>query len=482
MLTSADPADDPIATTRTSFLEQHMAVLRSQPILMLPYDEESVIDLTRLVIFVLLISPFPILYAFGELLYNAGLVEDKARREDKKLGLEKKAEKDYASNENRAAIAKAKARRYKDEIKKLEAADDLQHGWRDEFIKRPWWAGSTWKPDEEMVEKSKRLWRKERQTGTAYDHEDQDLNKPRRRDVNARAFKLDYEAEMEETKAQRHEGENARILAKYPKDQEAKDEHPFRGMANTLFYKSDKSGEERARSGEKSKGQAGEVETRVNLNNAVEENQTKYRRMTKIRDKGTAENKKRGTEKIDALADYWKREGEIEQKEREESRWTPNRYKDPDPKSEYRNGITKIERLSKAERKLKEALEPKWEQEETKEEEAVKTTYKLTPAAARARLEKQVDQFEAGKVEHWLKRLIKKRDRTEHDEVYRDVLEKEWRKRQARQKEYEEKVQGLEQQRKAAGAGAAPAAAPAAGKPKGFFQKTNALLDKVGKA
>lgn len=459
-----------------------MAVLRSQPILMLPYDEDSVIDLTRLVIFLLLISPIPILYAFGELLYNAGLVEDKARREDKKLGLEKRAEKEYTSNENRAAIAKAKARRYKDEIKQLEAADDLQHGWRDEFLKRPWWAGSNWKPDEAMVEKSKRLWRKERRTGlVAYDFEDGDQNKPRRRDVNARAFKLDYEAELEEAKAQRHEAENAKILAKYPKEQAAKEEHPFRGLTNTLWYKSDKSGEERARDGEAKKdGTAGEVETRVNLNLNIDEARDKYRKMTKDRDRGIKESKRRGREKVDPIAEYWRREGEIEQKEREESRWTSNRYKDPDPKSEYHNrGITKIERLDKQAKEVKEVLEPKWEAEETKEEEAVRNTWKLTPAAARVRFEKQVPSFEFGKVEHWLKRLQKKRDKTEHDEMYLDVLRKHWQDRKQEIDERQAKLRSLQQSQQAVAqpsAGSEVTTAPA--KPKGFFAKA---LDKVGK-
>jgi hypothetical protein len=463
--------------TRETFLEQHMAVLRSQPILMLPYDEESVIDLTRLVIFLLLISPLPIFYAFGELLFNAGLVDDKARREDKKLGMEKKAEKEFVSNENRAAIAKAKSRRYKDELKKLEAADDLQHGWRDEFIKRPWWAGSNWKPDEEMVEKSKRLWRKERQTGAQFgnhfiDHEDGDQEKPRRRDVNARAFKLDYDAEMEDVKAQRHEAENAKILAKYPKDQAAKDEHPFRGLVNGLFEKSESSGQERTK---KHLGEA-ELETRVTLNNNIDEARDKYRMMDKSRKKGKAENKKKNQPKIDALQDYWKREGEIEQKEREESRWTPNRYKDPDPKSEYRNGFTKIERLTAKQRQIKEELEPKWEKEESDEEELVTKTYKLSPAAARKRFEGQVPMLEFDKVEHWLKRLRKKRDRTEHDEVYKEVLEKHWKEQKGRM----EARDAVQQQKAAAvpGAGAGAGAAPAA-KPQGTFQK---MLGRVGKA
>ncbi|GHJ90139.1 hypothetical protein NliqN6_6541 [Naganishia liquefaciens] len=481
------PDTPTISKQHVSFLEQHMAVLRTQPILMLPYDEDSVIDMTRAVIILLLVSPIPLLYAFGELLYNAGLVEDKARREDKKLGLERRAEKEYTSNENRAAVAKAKVRRYKDEIKQLEAADDLQHGWRDEFLKRPWWAGSNWKPDEAMVEKSKRLWRKERQTGMpAYDFEDGDVNKPRRRDVNARAFKLDFEAEMEEAKAQRHEAENEKILAKYPKDQAAKDEHPFRGLTNTLWYKSDRSGEERARDGEaKRDGTAGEVETRVNLNLKVDEARDKYRRMTKDRDRGVKESVRRNQAKIDPIAGYWKREGEIEQKEREESRWTSNRYKDPDPTSEYYNrGITKIERLDKRARRLKEDLEPKWEKEEIKDEEAVRMTWKLSPADARARFEKQVTRLEPDKVEHWLKRLQKKRDRNEHEEVYLDVLREDWQKRNRKMEERRAKLQSSQQRQQTAAHAGAQTNAPDAGtatpaKPKGFFAKA---LDKVGKA
>jgi hypothetical protein len=84
--------------------------------------------------------------------------------------------------------------------------------------------------------------------------------------------------------------------------------------------------------------------------------------------------------------------------------------------------------------------------------------------------------LEFDKVEHWLKRLRKKRDRTEHDEVYKEVLEKHWKEQKGRM----EARDAVQQQKAAAvpGAGAGAGAAPAA-KPQGTFQK---MLGRVGKA
>lgn len=315
---------------QVSFLEQHMAVLRSQPILMLPYDEDSVIDLSRFVVFMLFIIPLPFLYGYREVLINAGKVEDKARREDKKLGLERKAEEDVQKNQARAEQAKAKAQKYKAEMKELEAADDLQHGWRDEFMKRPWWAPADWKPSDEVEAKSRRPWRKKRTLAGEYDYEDGDKYKPKTM-INSRHYKLDYDAEMEETYAKRFEADNARILAKYPTKPEDKEKQPFRGMINPFAETS--SGRE---AGKKAKD---EIKERVDLDINYNEAYDKYYQMRRKR-KGSSNPKRRRN----PLEEQWKQMAEQEQKERDQSRWTINRFKDPESESQRRQEESLVKR------------------------------------------------------------------------------------------------------------------------------------------
>lgn len=417
---------------------------------MLPYDEDSVIDLSRLVIFMLFIIPLPFLYGYREVLINAGLVEDKARKEDKKLGLERKAEKELQKNESSVAVSKAKAQKVRAEMKELEAADDLQHGWRDEFMKRPWWAPADWKPDDEIVAKSKRPWRKERTFANAFDHEDGDIKKPKKTMVNARHYKLDFDAEMEEAKAKRYEAANARILAKYPTEQKAKESQHFRGVIDA--FTTTGSGRESFKSGKD------EVKDRVTLNINYDEAYKKSRDMRTIL---VGRSSSKNQNKDNTLEKRLEKMAAEDQKERDESRWTVNRFKDP--KSSNPNGVTKIERPTREVQQRRQA-EARWDRDAAEEEERLKT-YKGNTRDATERIRNNVDRLPDGQIVHWLNRLKGKKDKTQYDEAYEEVLSKDLQRRQA---------QAAASQQQGAAAGGA--------KPKGFLQRANGLLDKVGKA
>lgn len=426
-------------SSRVSFLEQHMAVLRSQSILMLPYDEDSVFNPTRLVILLLLIAPVPFLYAYRELLRNAGLVEDKARKEDKKLAKERKHEKDIASRTNAAEVSRTKARKMREEMKELEAVDDCQHGWREEFLKRPWWAPADWKPDAKVLAKSKRPWRKPRPgQGGEWNHEDGDMSKPRKTMINARHYKLDFDAEFEETNAKRYEADAARMLAKYPTDEKKKERQPFRGMVNPF--------RENSQGGESIKKAQAEVEERVKLDLDYEESYSKYSSMRKARRKPSAGSKRQDN----SLETKWKEMAVKDQEERDQSRWTAKRFMDPEEK-----------------RKLR-AAEAQWEQAEEVEEERMKS-YSGSVQDARAGIENRVKSYPYGRVRHWLQRLMEKEERTPYEEAYVEVFSQDL---QRRQKAAQETAAAKQQ-----ATGAAPGS-----KPKGFLQKANSLLDKVGKA
>ncbi|KAJ9094705.1 hypothetical protein QFC21_005862 [Naganishia friedmannii] len=469
---------DGLTDSRT-FLEQHMAVLRSQSILLLPYDEESFIDFTRVIIALFALSPLALFYAYYEMLKNAGITEDNARKEDKKLSLDEKAAAEILSNKNKKEVSEAKLKKIREEKKALEAIDDQEHQWREEFRERPWWAGSSWQLDPELQKKSERPWRKERQAvskwGDAGEHnfEPNSNGKKRKPFISARHLRLDFDEELEEAKVKRHEAEVKKILAKYPEDQKAKEDQPYRGLLSA--FKIDERGTEKLKKPEE------ELRDRTNLDNAVEIQKGKVRSMTKTRDRG--QEKSRRKEAIDSLSKEWDKLADMEKKEKEEARWPVNRYmKDLG----LTKGYTKIERLTDEEKQWK-GYEAKWAEEEAKEEEEAEK-YIGTLEDRKKRFGRQAQLMHVKKLRHWQKRILEKPTKTDADKAYLEVLHGEFkaRKEPIVPKEEPRKVQATLKERQAEEAAAAdkqvPDAPPKKEKPKGFLAKASALLDKVGQA
>ncbi|KAJ9115837.1 hypothetical protein QFC22_004979 [Naganishia vaughanmartiniae] len=460
-----------------TFLKQHMAVLRSQSILLLPYDEESFIDFTRVIIALFALSPLALFYGFYEMLKNAGVTEDRARKEDKKLSLDEKAAADVLSNKNKKEVSEAKLKKIREEKKALEAIDDQQHGWREEFRERPWWAGSSWQLSDKMQKKGERPWRKERQKMTKWgddaehNFEPNSNRKKRKPFISARHLRLDFDEELEEAKAKRYEAENKKILAKYPEDQKAKEDHPYRGLLSA--FKIDERGTEKLKKPEE------ELRERTDLDNAIEIQRGKVRSMTKTRDRGQEKSRKR--EAIESLSKEWDKMADLEKREKEEARWPVNRYKDA---LHLKKGYTKIERLTDEEKEWK-GYEAKWAEEEAKEEEEAEK-YIGTLEDRKKRFGRQVQLMHVKKLRHWQKRILEKSTKTDADKAYLEVLHGEFKARKEPIVPKEEPRKGQltlkDVQEEEASKEKATAVPPKKEKPKGFLAKASALLDKVGQA
>ena len=451
-----------------------MAVLRSQSILLLPYDEESIIDFTRVMIALFVLSPLALFYAYYEMLRNAGVTEDNARKEDKKLSLDEKAAADVLSNKNKKEVSEAKLKKIREEKKALEVIDDQEHGWREEFRERPWWAGSSWQLSEEMQKKSERPWRKERQKltkwGDSGEHnfEPNSNGKKRKPFISARHLRLDFDEELEEAKMKRYEAENKKILAKYPEDQKAKEDHPYRGLLSA--FKIDERGNEKLKKPEE------ELRERTDMDNAIEIQKGKVRSMTKTRDRGQEKSRKR--EQIDSLSKEWDKLADLEKREKEENRWPVNRYMKALGSDK---GYTKIERLTDEEKEWRRA-EVTWAEEEAKEEEEAEK-YIGTLEDRTKRFRRQLQFMHPRKVRHWQKRILEKQTKTEADKAYLDVIHAYLKKEGLPivPKEEETAQQStLRLREEKTPEKKTPAAPPKKEKPKGFLAKASALLDKVG--
>lgn len=453
-----------------------MAVLRSQSILLLPYNEESFINFTRVIIALFVLSPLALFYGYYEMLKNAGVTEDKARKEDKKLSLDEKAAADVLSNKNKKEVSEAKLKKIREEKKALEAIDDQEHGWREEFRERPWWAGSSWQLEGDLLKKSERPWRKERRALTKWDDagehnfEPNSNNKKRKPFISARHLRLDFDEELEEAKAKRYEAENKKILAKYPEDQKAKEDHPYRGLLSA--FKIDERGTEKLKKPEE------ELRERTDLDNAIEIQKGKVRSMTKTRDRGQEKSRKR--EAIDSLSKEWDKMADMEKKEKEEARWPVNKYAKA---LGLDKGYTKIERLTDEDKVWKKA-EATWAEDEAKEEEDAEK-YIGTLEDRKKRFSRQLLFMHPRKVRHWQKRILEKQTKTDADKAYLEVIHADLKRRGEPLVPKEEERTGqptLKVREEEAPAKTTPVTQPKKEKPKGFLAKASALLDKVGQA
>ena len=309
--------------------ESYLSVLRAQPILLIGLSEEN---LERNSLILLGISIVPLVYAFGELAFQAGKTQEKAKLADKRKANEEKAHKDIKAYEASAARYKAQAEVMEKERREIEAIAEANHPtkpWRDAMRDRPWWAGPEWVPPEKPNDPDR--WQdKEIPEG----HEIalfRDSAGKALKDFGTRHFKLGWNAKEAQKKAERYEADKARLVARWGESgEDAKSfKGPYKGIA-PIFDAIDSKGREKPKSQADILKEMSENHVKAKL--AAEE----ARKLRKARDDGKPAGKKqaKATRK---LAEIWEEEAKIEAEEKYQRTFTnpvPSRKQLADQKKE----------------------------------------------------------------------------------------------------------------------------------------------------
>jgi hypothetical protein len=197
--------------------DSHLSVLRSHPLLLIDPSERTLGSSGWVLVS---LSIFPIIYAFGEFSFQAGKKQEMAKMKDKKRAIETQAIKDLYAYENSESVYKSRAEVMKRERREIEAIAESSHPtrpWRDAMKDRPWWAGKEWvAPEKPTHEEQGRGDRKVPQglppAAEKYFFDEQGKGK---KDYGTRHFKLGWNAEELEKKAERYEADKARLAARW---------------------------------------------------------------------------------------------------------------------------------------------------------------------------------------------------------------------------------------------------------------------------